>query len=140
NHLGRFPVVVAARWGRISDVWNPWQQADLDHFPEGRETWVANSALIMWWIFLSLAIAGVFVLRARRVPVYPLLALPVTVLTAIPLTVATTRYRATMETVVCVLAATAIVSFVDAMRAGRTTPVVDLTTPEPLMGEPAPTA
>jgi hypothetical protein len=140
SHLGRFPVVVAARWGRISDIWNPWQQAALDVYPEGRETWVANSSLIMWWVLLSCAIAGVFVLRARRVPVYPLLALPVTVLTAITLTFATTRYRATMETVVCVLAATAIVSFVDALRSGRPAPVVDLTTPEPMMGEPAPTA
>jgi 4-amino-4-deoxy-L-arabinose transferase-like glycosyltransferase len=139
-HLGRLPVVVAARWGRITDIWNPWQQADLEHFPEGRETWVANSALLMWWVLLALGIAGVFVLRARRVPVYPLLALPVTVLTAITLTFATTRYRATMETVVCVLAATAIVSFVDALRAGRATPVVDLTASEPVLGTPTPTA
>jgi 4-amino-4-deoxy-L-arabinose transferase-like glycosyltransferase len=139
-HLGRLPLVVAARWGRITDVWNPWQQASLDHYPEGRETWVANSALVMWWVFLALGIAGVFVLRARRVPVYPLLALPVTVLTAITLTFATTRYRATMETVVCVLAATAVVSFVDALRASRAAPLVDLTAPEPVLDAPAPTA
>ena len=139
-HLGRLPVVVAARWGRITDIWNPWQQASLDHYPEGRETWVANSSLLMWWVFLALGIAGVFVLRARRVPVYPLLALPVTVLTAITLTFATTRYRATMETVVCVLAATAVVSFVDALRAGGSTQIVDLTTSEPALGAPAPTA
>jgi hypothetical protein len=68
---------------------------------------------------LPLAVAGVFVLRSRRVPVFPLLALPVTVWVAITLTFATTRYRATMETVLCVLAACAIAALIDATRAPR---------------------
>jgi 4-amino-4-deoxy-L-arabinose transferase-like glycosyltransferase len=113
-HGGRVPVVVAARWGRITDIWQPWQQAALDFYPEGREKWVANTSLMMWWILLPFAIAGAFVLRARRVPVFPLLALPATVLIAITLTFATTRYRATMETVMCVLAAIAVVSIREA--------------------------
>jgi 4-amino-4-deoxy-L-arabinose transferase-like glycosyltransferase len=116
DNLDRLPTVVLARWGRISTLWNPWQQAELDQFPEGREEWVANTALIMWFVLLPLAIAGVFVLRARGTPVYPLLALPVTVWVAITLTFATNRYRATMETVVCVLAACALVSFFQRLR------------------------
>jgi 4-amino-4-deoxy-L-arabinose transferase-like glycosyltransferase len=119
DHLDRVPSVLLARWGRISSLWLPWQQASLDHFPEGRETWVANSSLVMWFTLLPLAVAGVFVLRSRRVPVFPLLALPVTVWVAITLTFATTRYRATMETVLCVLAACAIAALIDATRAPR---------------------
>jgi 4-amino-4-deoxy-L-arabinose transferase-like glycosyltransferase len=138
NHLDRLPTVVLARWGRISGLWQPWQQAALDHYPEGRETWIANTSLVMWFALLPLALAGVFVLRARRVPVFPLLALPVTVWVAITLTFATTRYRATMETVLCVLAACAIAAFVDARRRPAVTPDLDLTEPGPAtVGVPA---
>jgi hypothetical protein len=120
DHLDRLPSVVAARWGRISSVWQPWQQADLDQFPEGRERWIARTSLVMWWLLLPFAVAGAFVVRARRVPLYPLLALPGTVLVAITLTFATTRYRATMETVMCVLAACALAAVSEALRARRT--------------------
>jgi hypothetical protein len=84
----------------------------------------------MWYALLPLAIAGVLVLRARRVPVFPLVALPITVWFAITLTFATTRYRATSETVMCVLAACAIVSAFEALRTRRPTHDVDLTASE----------
>ena len=65
DNLDRLPTVVLARWGRITGLWQPWQQASLDHFPEGREVWVANSSLLMSFALLPLAIAGVFMSRTR---------------------------------------------------------------------------
>ncbi len=128
-HTKRLPVVVAARWGRITGTWNAWQQVSLERFIEGRGPWVANSALLSWWVLFSLAIAGALSLRGRGVPLFPLLSLPVTVLVAVTLTFATVRYRATAESVLCVLAACAIASLVDALRARTHTADVDLTAP-----------
>jgi len=109
HHLGRVPAVVLARWGRITGLWKPGQQVRLDQFPEGREKWVAWSALVAWYPLALLAIAGAIALRRRRsVPLFPLLAPPLIVLIAITVTFATTRYRATAETAVAVLAAVAI--------------------------------
>ncbi|MCZ7536529.1 MAG: glycosyltransferase family 39 protein [Acidimicrobiia bacterium] len=109
DNLGRLPVVVLARWGRITGLWNPGQQVKLDQFPEGREKWVAWSALLTWYPLALLAIGGAIALRRRRdAPLFPLLAPPIGVMIAITITFATTRYRATAETAIVVLAAVAV--------------------------------
>jgi 4-amino-4-deoxy-L-arabinose transferase-like glycosyltransferase len=141
EHQSRLPYVVAARWGRISGSWNAWQQAHLEVFVEAREKWVSYSALVSWWVLLPLAFAGAFVVRAKRVPVFPLLAAPVTVLMAITLTFATNRYRATTEGVLCVLAGITIAAVWDALTARRPARDVDLTEPHRATpAVPAPTA
>jgi 4-amino-4-deoxy-L-arabinose transferase-like glycosyltransferase len=129
-HKSRLPVVIAARWGRITASWNAYQQVSLERFIEGRGPWLAQGALLSWWVLLPLAIAGALSLRGRGIPIFPLLSLPITVLVAITLTFATNRYRATTESVLCVLAACAIASLVDAIRSRPLTADVDLTAPE----------
>lgn len=104
----RVPVVVLARWGRITGVFRPAQQARLDHLVEGRERWLAWSSLSMFYVIAPLAIFGAFVLRRRRVPVFPLVALPAIALIAVTLTFATNRYRAIAEGALVILAAVAI--------------------------------
>jgi 4-amino-4-deoxy-L-arabinose transferase-like glycosyltransferase len=139
-HKQRLPIVLAARWGRITATWNAYQQVSFERFIEGRGPWVAKGALMSFWVLMPLAIAGAFSLRGRGVPVFPLLALFVTVFVAVTLTFATNRYRATSETALCVLAACAIASLVDALRARPRERDVDLTAPEaPLEPVPAPT-
>jgi 4-amino-4-deoxy-L-arabinose transferase-like glycosyltransferase len=108
ENKGRIPVVVAARWGRITGLFRPAQQVRLDHDVEGRETWVAWGSQLMFYPIAALAIAGAFVLRRRRVPVFPLAALPTIVLISVTLTFATNRYRAIAEGALVVLAAVAI--------------------------------
>ena len=49
THLSRLPIVVAARVGRVTGLWNLKQQAALDYFPGGREKEVAWAA---WWSLL----------------------------------------------------------------------------------------
>ena len=83
SHEKRLPYVLLARWGRITGLYKPLQQVNLDHFPEGRNIWVARSALAGWYIVAPLAIGGAFVLRKRRIPVFPLLAPPAIVLVAV---------------------------------------------------------
>lgn len=108
DHKARVPVVVLARWGRITGVFRPAQQARLDHVVEGRERWIAWSSLAMFYAIAPLAAAGAFVLRRRRVPVFPLVALPAIALIAVTMTFATNRYRAIAEGALVLLAAVAI--------------------------------
>ena len=89
-------------------LYKPLQQVNLDHFPEGRNIWVARSALAGWYIVAPLAIGGAFVLRKRRIPVFPLLAPPAIVFVAVTITFATTRYRASAEGAICLLAAVGV--------------------------------
>jgi 4-amino-4-deoxy-L-arabinose transferase-like glycosyltransferase len=104
----RVPVVVLARWGRITGLFRPTQQVRLDNIVEGRERWVAWSSLGMFYVIAALAIAGAVVLRKRRVPIFPLVALPAIAFIAVTLTFATNRYRAIAESALVLLAAVAI--------------------------------
>lgn len=123
DNLDRLPMVVLSRWGRITGLWKPGQQVDLEQFPEGREGWVAWSALIMWYPLAALAIVGAFSLRRRKVvPLFPLLAPLLTVWLAITVTFATTRYRSSAETVIVVLAAAAIDGLLRGRRAADAQP------------------
>lgn len=108
DNVDRLPYVVLARWGRITGLYRPLQQAQLDVFPEGRERWVAYSSLFSWYALAALAIAGGIALRRRRVAIYPLLGPLGVVFFAITVTFATNRYRANAEAVLCVLAAAGI--------------------------------
>jgi 4-amino-4-deoxy-L-arabinose transferase-like glycosyltransferase len=121
-HKARVPVVVLARWGRITGLFRPTQQARLDHFVEGRERWVAWSSLGMFYVIASLAILGAIVLRRRRVPMFPLVALPAIVLISTTLTFATNRYRAIAESALVLLAAVAIDAGIRWYRARRRPP------------------
>jgi hypothetical protein len=118
-HKARVPVVVLARWGRITGLFRPTQQARLDHVVEGRESWVAWSSLGMFYVIASLAIIGAIALRRRRVPVFPLVALPAIVLISTTITFATNRYRAIAEPALVLLAAVAIDAGVRWLRTRR---------------------
>ena len=108
THEKRLPYVVLARWGRITGLYKPLQQTALDHFPEGRSIWVARGALAGWYIVAPLAIGGALVLRRRRIPVFPLLGPPIVVWIAVTITFSTTRYRASAEGALCLLAAVGV--------------------------------
>ena len=119
NHEKRLPYVILARWGRITGLYKPLQQVDLDHFPEGRNIWVARAALAGWFIVAPLAIGGAISLRKRRIPVFPLLGPPIVVMVAVTITFATTRYRASAEGAICLLAAVgvdALITFYQRLR------------------------
>lgn len=108
DHLDRLPVVVVARWGRVTQLWKPAQTLTLAQFPEGMERWVAQDIVYGFYVLAALAALGVVVLRRRRVPVFVLLAAPATVMVVTAITFANLRYRATAEPPLVLLAAVAI--------------------------------
>ena len=119
-HKGRVPIVVAARVGRITGLYEPRQEAQLDVYLENTEQWVSDSGLVSYYLMAVLAVAGAVVVRRRRETLLPLLAPIVTVIVTVSLFYAATRFRATAEGALCVLAAIAIDAGVGALWRWRT--------------------
>jgi 4-amino-4-deoxy-L-arabinose transferase-like glycosyltransferase len=101
DHLGRAPVVAAARVGRTLEVF------DVDPNTLGPE-WVRWLMAAAWYALIPVAIAGVVALRRRRIAMLPLVATIVTVVVAVALTWGTPRFRVPIDVAVIVLAAAAV--------------------------------
>jgi 4-amino-4-deoxy-L-arabinose transferase-like glycosyltransferase len=122
DNKARVPVVVLARWGRMTGLFRPTQQVRLESTVENRDNWVAWISLLTFYPIAGLAIVGGVVLRRRRIPVFPLAALPAVVLISVALTYASTRYRAIAEGALVVLAAVAVRAGLQRWQARRQTP------------------
>jgi 4-amino-4-deoxy-L-arabinose transferase-like glycosyltransferase len=104
DHITRLPLVVAARVGRLWDVFKPGQTTMLDWWIEGRgraPSWIGLFAYYALWPF---AIYGLVVMRRRKLPIIPLVAIAIIATFAAAITFGVTRYRAPAE-VALVLAA-----------------------------------
>ncbi|MCU1430285.1 MAG: hypothetical protein JWL83_4285 [Actinomycetia bacterium] len=107
NHEHQLPLVMAARVGRVWEVFRPVQTAQFDWL-EGRGKASGMSGLLVYLATVPLAVAGAFVLRARGRPLLPFLAVVVTVgLTAVVF-YGGVRFRAPADVALIVLAAAAI--------------------------------
>lgn len=113
ENLDRVPTVIAARWARITSVWKPLEQAAVDSIIERRDLWVTQSAHLSFLLLAPAAVAGLVVLRRRGVPIAPLLGPLVTVFVAVTILFGQSRYRASVEPIVAVLAAVALGALVD---------------------------
>lgn len=109
EHMKQVPLVVLAREARAFGVWPANQLNVLDHFVEQRGSiGLMEVSQASYWLLALLAVAGGWIWRRRGIPLYPLLAeVGVTALAA-ALTFGNTRYRAGVEVVIVVLAASAI--------------------------------
>jgi 4-amino-4-deoxy-L-arabinose transferase-like glycosyltransferase len=106
-NAAQVPRVVAAREGRMWNLWRPAQQMQIEP-RRGIPRRVREGAFFAFDVLLPLAIAGLCVLRARRTSVWPLL-----VLVAVPVITAAiafgyTRYRAPAEPPLLLAGAVAI--------------------------------
>jgi 4-amino-4-deoxy-L-arabinose transferase-like glycosyltransferase len=110
DHLSRVPVVVAAREGRVTGLFRPAQQIDIDVILEGRQRPLAIACLVNTYLIEIGAIAGLVVMvrRRRRVRLFPLLVPPLIAIVTVAATYGTNRFRAPAETALAVLAAVAI--------------------------------
>jgi hypothetical protein len=130
--------VVAARIGRVWDVFRPTQNVHLNEFYERRGDAASWAVLIGYYLMLPFAIGGLVVMRRRRVPIFPMIAIAVSVTVTVALSFGITRYRAPVDAVLPVLAAVAI----DALWRRRDRPSADATgddTPaHPDPADPAP--
>jgi hypothetical protein len=107
-HKGQFVVVVAARIGRIWNVFRPWQNASFDGLIEGRGLAQARVALVAFYLYAAAAIAGLVVLRRRRHPIWPYLVLAGVVSFTVAISFAIQRYRIPVDAVLPALAAVGV--------------------------------
>jgi 4-amino-4-deoxy-L-arabinose transferase-like glycosyltransferase len=112
HHLGRVPVVVAARLGRVLDVFRAGQNLTLREYEYGVEPSVATAALATYYLLAATAIIGAVILHRRHRPLLSLLAVPAIVVVSTAITYGSTRFRAPAELVLAVLAAIAIDSVI----------------------------
>ena len=117
EHLGRLPVVVAARVGATYGIYRRDTQIYIDGVFENRGMTVSRASMLAYQVLLVLAVVGAVVLRKRRtVPVFPLLAPPAVALLTVIMLYASTRFRASAEVSYAVLAAIAIETGWNAVR------------------------
>jgi 4-amino-4-deoxy-L-arabinose transferase-like glycosyltransferase len=108
DHKRRIPVVVAARVGRIWDVYRPFQNVELNDKVENRGHAASWAMLISYWLLMPFAIFGLVVMRRRRIPIFPYLAIAASVTISVAIAYGITRYRAPVDTVLPLLAAIGI--------------------------------
>ncbi len=104
DHLRRLPLVVAARVGRVWDVFKPFQNTRLNIAPENRGRLASWGGLWMYYALLPLAGIGLVLLRRQRIPISPMVSLAVIVTIAAAMTFGVTRYRVPAEVALVILA------------------------------------
>ncbi len=108
DHAGDLPLVMAKRVGRLWDAYKPRQTIYLNATWEGR-TWDASiAAFWSYWTLLPLGIAGLVILRRRRVPITPIVAPAIVVSIAAATTYGVLRYRVSVEPGLVIVAAVTI--------------------------------
>jgi len=92
---------------RILNLWPPSNAVDRE-LSEANPTRVAWLSVVTLWPIMIAAVVGAVVLRRRRVLLIPLLAPIATVIVTVLLFYASSRFRATAEGALCLLAAVAL--------------------------------
>lgn len=106
-HKTRLPVVVAARVGRVWEVFRPFQNAQFGQV-EGRTLWVSQLGLFTFWALLLGSVPGLIALRRRRVPFWPLLSCAAVVTVTAAYAYGNERFRLPVDVAVVVGAAVAL--------------------------------
>jgi len=104
HHKSEVPTVVAARVGRMWGVFRPLQTADLD----GRGLNADRIGLVASYVLIPLAIWGLVVLRRRKEPILPMLALAALVTLTAALFYGAIRFRIPADVAIVACAAVAL--------------------------------
>jgi hypothetical protein len=123
DHKGRWPAVVAARLGRLADVYR-FDQSVFFNTAEGRPANPVRWGIRMYWVVALLALAGIVLLARRRTfGLIVLLAPIVMVICVATVTYGGTRFRYAAEPSLVILAAVTLVAAAERLlRAPRTEP------------------
>jgi 4-amino-4-deoxy-L-arabinose transferase-like glycosyltransferase len=117
DNAGRVPVVVAARLGRVLDVYRPWGQGVALAAAEGRDPRASRLGLIAYWLLVPFAFAGAVLLRRRREPALVVLVAPVAMVVIVAMvTYGSTRFRFAAEPGLVVLGAVSVEALVRSLR------------------------
>lgn len=118
SHKTRVPEMVVYRVARMWDIGFIGQNAHpFNSALEGRGGWQSTLATMQYLVFAPLAVHGLVLLRRRRVPILPFLALAGTITITAAMTFGITRYRAPVDAILPVLAAGALFARLDRSRA-----------------------
>jgi 4-amino-4-deoxy-L-arabinose transferase-like glycosyltransferase len=109
DHLRQMPWVIVLRVGRMWDFFRPRQNMFLNGVLEGRGYWQSRLATFEYYPLLALSIGGLVLLRRRRVPILPFLAIALTITITAATSFGITRYRAPVDAMLPVLAGGALV-------------------------------
>ena len=115
-HQRELPKVVAARVGRIWNVYRPLQGIRLNATIDDRGMFGARIGFVSYWIYLAGAVVGLVVLHRRRHPIWPYVMLAVEVTLIVALTYGIQRFRIPVDAVAPTLAAVAAVALYDRRR------------------------
>jgi hypothetical protein len=120
DHLGRLPVVLAARVLRTWSLYpfSPGTQVDENAFFAGSKRWPQWLSLFAAWLAFALAIVGGLALRRRGRPLTPLLAPLVLVTLVSALFNGDPRYRDAADVSLVLLATVGAASLLARRRAG----------------------
>lgn len=108
EHLDRLPVVVAARVGRMWEVWRPGQSVDFNAFFERRGRLPSQAALLSYYVLLPLSVGGAVVLWRRRTTIVPFVALALMATVTAAMSFGITRYRVGLDVGLAVLSGVAL--------------------------------
>lgn len=121
EHADRLPAVIAARVGRVWNVYKPRETVWYNQ-GEGREAWASWAAAGGFYLLVPLSVAGAVVLRRRRsAPLIPLLATFVIVTLVAMLFYGLARFRVPSEVAMVVLAGVALDAAASRWRPARST-------------------
>lgn len=127
-HASDLPQVIVAREGRTWGFYRPWQTPTLDMI-EDRPYWVSWVGLGTLWGIEVAAISGAVVLYRRRTTIIPLVAPLVIASIATAMAFGQTRYRATAEPALVLLAVAGIDALLTRMKDRRPATATDLEPP-----------
>nr|MCU0271151.1 hypothetical protein [Acidimicrobiales bacterium] len=108
DHLDEQPKVVSARLARMWDVWRPAQSVEFNNFFERRGRLPSLAGLVFYYVLAPLAVAGVAVLRRRRITIIPFVGIALTVCAAAASSFGITRYRVGADVALAVAAGVAL--------------------------------
>ena len=108
DHRGRVPLVTLAREGRTWSLFKPFETAETEYQYPQKPWWPQAAALFSYWALIPFAVAGLIVLRRRRVALVPLVAPFAVVVVATVATYGEPRLRAAAEVPLVLLAAVAV--------------------------------
>jgi len=118
QNLGRVPFVVFAREGRTWGFYHPDEQLQLDRLAT-KELELSRLGLGIYYFLAAGTIAAAVILRRRRVPVFPLLAIVLTPALSVAVTIGETRYRALAEVALVLGGAVTIDAVISRLRRRR---------------------
>ena len=99
---------MAARIGRIWDLYKPGQNTDVDVFLEVRPRGPTVWGKVMYFAMWPFAILGLVVLRKRRLPISPFIAIFIMTTFVALISFALSRYRVPSEVALVVAASVGI--------------------------------